>query len=314
MVVRNVIGHVVTDLNNAADGYGLYADKVIVLDGQVGIIIATYAKNDVIDFRRNAQQNGSVDVFAGSGDDKIYGNTGTQYCYDGSGRDYLNLGADNDGIGVGSGNDIYIGGEGVDLLMFYWTNFDGYEGRYTDNRTDITVELNITTRQNFGIYGYDIINGFEDIKGGNGDDTFKGSAKNNSLRGVGGDDTLFGREGNDTLNGGTGHDYLSGAQGRNKYNYTNYREGGDTILTFNSLDKFEFESAGFGHVGKGVLAASRFHSSESGAATTASQRFLYQTTNDTLWFDSNGTGAGGKVIIAHMWQDTSVTHDDIIII
>jgi Ca2+-binding RTX toxin-like protein len=313
MVVKNISGSVVTDLNNAADNYGRSADQLNVLDGRERII-ATYASNDIIDFRHNAQQNGTVSVYAGSGNDIVYGDTGTQYCYDGSGDDYLSLGVGNDAIGVGYGNDIYIGGQGADLLMFYWTNFDGYEGAYTDNHTDITVDLAITTRQDFGIYGFDQISGFESIKGGNGDDTFKGTAGANELRGVGGDDTMFGRHGNDTLNGGIGHDYMSGGKGVDKYYYTRTQEGGDTITHFSIRDKFVFESLGFGNIATGTLAANAFLSSTSNEATTWSQRFIYRTTDDSLWYDSNGVGAGGKVLIADMLRDSIVTHDDIIIV
>lgn len=314
MVVRNVTGSVVTDLNNAADNYGLSADKMYVLDGRERII-ATYAGSDIIDFRHNAQQNGTVSVYAGSGNDTVYGDTGTQYVYDGSGSDYLSLGKGNDAIGVGYGDDIYIGGADPDLLMFYWTNFDGYEGAYTDNRTDITADLAITTRQDFGIYGHDIIIGFEQIKGGNGDDTFKGNSQANVLRGMGGDDTLIGREGKDTLNGGVGHDYMSGGQGTDKYYYASINDGGDSINLFSHLDKFVFEGVGFGNLFSGVLSPGQFLSrSDSSAATTSSQRFIYNTTSDTLWYDANGNGAGGKTMIAHMLHDLTVSYNDIIIV
>ncbi len=313
MVVRNVTGSVVTDLNNAADNFGRSADQVIVLDGREHVI-ATYASNDTIDFRHNAQQSGTVSVYAGSGDDKVYGGTGTQYVYDGSGSDYLDLGVDSDAIGVGYGDDIYIGGPGEDLLMFYWTNFDGYEGVYTDNKKGTKVDLEITTRQDFGIYGHDIIIGFESIKGGNGNDTLKGSAHSNTLRGMDGNDRLIGREGNDTLNGGVGHDYMSGGQGVDKYYYASTNNGGDSINLFSRLDKFVFEGVGFGNLVSGVLGQNEFIASTGSAATTPWQRFIYDTTHDALWYDSNGNGAGGKVLIAHMLHDSTVTHDDIIIV
>jgi Ca2+-binding RTX toxin-like protein len=313
MVVRNVIGSVVTDLNNAADNYGLSADRIYVLDGRARNI-ATYGNNDLIDFRQNAQQNGTVSIYAGSGNDIVYGDTGTQYCYDGSGTDYLNLGVDNDSVGVGYGNDIYIGGQGTDLIMFYWTNFDGYEGAYTDNRTDITVDLALTSRQDFGIFGHDIISGFENVKCGNGDDTAKGNGGANGLYGYGGNDTLYGRSGSDTLDGGTGHDFLLGGKGVDSYYYAAIEDGGDSINRFTSLDKFVFEGAGFGNLVSGVLHQNEFLASGTGAATTPWQRFIYNTSNDTLWYDSNGNGAGGKVLIAHMLHDSTVTYDDITIV
>jgi Ca2+-binding RTX toxin-like protein len=314
MVVKRLQGSVVSDLNNASDNYGLSADQIFVLDGRERII-ATYASDDLIDFRQNAQQNGTVSVYAGSGNDTVYGDEGTQYVYDGSGSDYLQLGIDNDTVGVGSGDDVYDGGSGVDLLMFYWTNFDGYEGAYTDNRTGIAIDLAITTAQDFGIFGFDIIRGFESVKGGNGNDVIRGTSGSNSFRGVAGNDVFYGRDGNDTFQGGLGHDIIVGGNGADRFYYEAVAESGDYIRYFESVDYLVFNGVAFGNLRTGTLAASAFHSGTTNEATTTSQRFLFRTTDDTLWYDSNGSASGGtRVLVADIQHDANVSHLDILIV
>jgi Ca2+-binding RTX toxin-like protein len=314
MVVKRLQGSIVSDLNNASDNYGLSADQIYVIDGRERII-ATYASDDLVDFRQNALQSGTVAVYAGSGNDTVYGDEGTQYVYDGSGSDYLELGVDNDTVGVGYGDDIYDGGAGVDLLMFYWTNFDGYEGAYTDNRTGIAIDLAITTSQDFGIFGFDIIRNFESVKGGNGNDVARGTSSNNSFRGMAGNDVLYGRDGNDLFQGGEGRDKIIGGHGADRYYYETLAEVSDSVRQFDSSDLFVFSGSAFGNLASGTLAATYFHSGTTNEATTASQRFLYRTTDDTLWYDSNGSSSGGtKVLVADMVQESNVTHLDILIV
>jgi Ca2+-binding RTX toxin-like protein len=298
MVVKRLQGSVVSDLNNASDNYGLSADQIYVIDGRERII-ATYASDDLVDFRQNALQSGTVAVYAGSGNDTVYGDEGTQYVYDGSGSDYLELGVDNDTVGVGYGDDIYDGGAGVDLLMFYW----------------IAIDLAITTRQDFGIFGFDIIRSFESVKGGNGNDVARGTSSNNSFRGMAGNDVLYGRDGNDTFQGGEGRDKIIGGHGADRYYFETLADVGDSIRQFDSSDLFMFDGSAFGNLVNGKLASTYFHSGTTNEATTASQRFLYRTTDDTLWYDSNGSSSGGtKVLVADMVQESNVTHLDILIV
>ena len=55
---------------------------------------------------------------------------------------------------------------------------------------------------------------FEDVIGGNGDDTITGNEVDNALLGGAGNDIIDGGAGNDVVNGGTGDDTLKGGAGR----------------------------------------------------------------------------------------------------
>ncbi|SDI47870.1 calcium-binding protein [Salipiger marinus] len=55
---------------------------------------------------------------------------------------------------------------------------------------------------------------FEDVIGGNGDDTITGNEVDNALLGDAGNDSIDGGAGNDVVNGGTGDDTLKGGAGR----------------------------------------------------------------------------------------------------
>ena len=58
----------------------------------------------------------------------------------------------------------------------------------------------------------DTLKNFQDLVGGDGDDTLIGDATANTLSGGPGTDHLVGRQGNDTLNGGAGTDYADYSQ------------------------------------------------------------------------------------------------------
>jgi serralysin len=143
-----------------------------------------------------------------------------------------------------------------------------------------------------------------------------GNDASNSLSGKDGNDALSGRGGNDALYGGKGDDTLSGGAGSDKFKYLSASEGGDHLSYFSGADSFVFEGSAFG-LGdfSGTLASSRFRSNSSGAAGDSGDRFIYRTTNDTLWYDSNGSVAGGtKVMIADLSNDFALTASDILIV
>jgi uncharacterized protein YkwD len=143
-----------------------------------------------------------------------------------------------------------------------------------------------------------------------------GNNGGNTLSGKDGNDKIYGGSGSDTLMGGRGADYLSGASGSDKYKYYNVDEAGDTISSFTSADAFVFEGSAFG-LGSyaGTLKSSNFCSGTGRSAKDTSDRFIFCTTDDALWFDSNGSAAGGTIVkIADIVADASVTYLDIIII
>ena len=122
------------------------------------------------------------------------------------------------------------------------------------------------------------------------------------MNGAGGDDNLNGNGGNDRMNGGAGHDYLTGGAGADTFVLLSTAADSDYISDFVSgTDFLEISAAAFGGgLAVGALSASQFLSSASGAATTSSQRFLYNSANGNLTFDADGNGAGAGVLIASL--------------
>ncbi|HLO76266.1 MAG TPA: M10 family metallopeptidase [Magnetospirillum sp.] len=121
------------------------------------------------------------------------------------------------------------------------------------------------------------------------------------INGVGNalDNYLFGNVGDNTLSGAGGDDTLSGGAGADVFRYYRASEGGDTVTDFvGGTDKLQFVSANFGVLPVGQCAAGRFVANAGGVATTALQRFVFNTTTGALAYDADGNGAGAAVTIA----------------
>ncbi|MEG4054460.1 MULTISPECIES: cadherin-like domain-containing protein, partial [unclassified Microcoleus] len=150
-----------------------------------------------------------------------------------------------------------------------------------------------------------------------GDDKIVGSNFNDSLKGG---------DGNDTITGGVGLDVISGGTGSDLFVYRATKEGGDKISDFTpGVDKFEFSASAFGNLtttnfdgvsgstpditGKElvIFTGGSYASLEAaqakvlGNSTTAGLFAFTNAANETvLYFDSNGTEAGGSTLIASL--------------
>jgi hypothetical protein len=169
--------------------------------------------------------------------DRLLGGRGADRLFGGLGADRLNGGAGNDQITSGRGTDFIKGGGNIDLVN---------AGRGRDR-----VEGNA---------GDDNLNGAQNddrVDGGRGADILNGGLQKDQLRGRGGVDELFGRRGNDLLRGGSQADFLSGGRNfdtlvggggadtlvgggnRDRFVYRNARQGLDTILDFERIDRID---------------------------------------------------------------------------
>jgi Ca2+-binding RTX toxin-like protein len=164
----------------------------------------------------------------------------------------------------------------------------------------------------------DIYTLIEDVWGSNaGADRLRGDAMNNALLGRAGADTLAGVVGNDSLNGGLGHDIMSGGAGDDYFIYRSLGHAGDVITDFQGGtvmgDRFDFLQsalAGSG-LGLGPLRASQFRARTDNHAQDANDRFIFRTTDTTLWFDKNGNAAGGLTLIADLQAGAVMVAADI---
>ena len=141
----------------------------------------------------------------------VLGDAAEEQIADQSGNDSYLLGLGGDSFFVGAGNHTVDAGAGQDMLHFnLWI---GDLWVHAINAVGVTCDLQITAGQNLGIIGTDVLKGFEDVEGGNGDDRFFGTAGQNTLGGTGGNDLLRGRGQVDVLAGGNGRDTLIGDGG-----------------------------------------------------------------------------------------------------
>ncbi|MBA3525775.1 MAG: M10 family metallopeptidase C-terminal domain-containing protein [Sphingomonas sp.] len=149
------------------------------------------------------------------GHDSLAGNGGNDWLDGGSGNDSLAGGIGNDRLDGGNGDDTLAGGNGYDAAMYLYAP------------AGVTVDLSLTTAQNTGGAGIDMLSSIEDVSGSEFADTITGNSFNNFLSGRGGDDTLVGGAGADRLRGGAGADRMSGGTGKDIY-YVD--DAGDVVI------------------------------------------------------------------------------------
>jgi RTX calcium-binding nonapeptide repeat (4 copies) len=148
-----------------------------------------------------------------------------------------------------------------------------------------------------------------------GRDNWKGGSTAERMTGNGGKDAFAGNAGNDTLMGNAGADTLSGGAGADRFIYLKAGDGGDRIIAFAGPDTFAFEGSAFGFGNfSGNLAVGRFLARADNHAQDGNDRFIFRTTDDTLWFDRNGSAAGGVMKIADLSNNFALHASDIVIL
>lgn len=238
---------------------------------------------------------GAVDLAGGN--DMYDGRTGT---VTGS----IAGGDGNDRFLLGRGAETVDGGAGIDLLD------------YTKQAGAITIDLsNNANNLGTGVVG-DIYTNIENVSGGSYADRLTGDAMDNLLRGFGGADTLSGGLGNDTLEGGASRDVMTGGLGADSFVFTTPGGIGDIITDFTTAqDRVQVLASGFGYgTTRGTLAAADFVSGLTNLAADATDRFIFRTSDATLWFDADGTGTRSTVLIADMQNGISLTAADIFLV
>ncbi|MFM7881775.1 MAG: beta strand repeat-containing protein [Microcystis panniformis] len=288
--------------------------------GKSSLIVGTAANNTI------QAGDGQDLVFGLAGNDSITGGADEDCLFGGAGDDtfFANLSeAEFDDLQGGSGTDTLQrttnGGQGnLVLNQFLATNgieqvnldAGGSNRNIDGNASDNILDFSATTFLSgsvFGQGGNDTITATNSATrtydGGAGNDVLNGGSVADSLIGGADNDTISGGGGNDTIVGGAGADSLTGGGGSDRFVFNNAAEGIDTITDFDPTattgDLFNVSSSGFATIGgPGTLAATRF--TLGAAATTANHRFIYDSSNGNLWFDSDGTGATAQVQIAQL--------------
>lgn len=179
-----------------------------------------------------------------------------------------------------------------------------------------------TTSVLVGRYNYRITGtSYDDrITGAAGNDTLSGAAGNDTLTSGAGRDQLYGGAGNDLLYGGAGADVLSGGAGSDAFIF-NTRAAGDgvaemdIVLDYTRADLVVFDNDAFAGLGAaGWLAAHMFKVVGFGGVVDADDRLVYNGRTGVLTYDANGSGTGGRTVIADFAGNPQLTADHIFIV
>jgi Ca2+-binding RTX toxin-like protein len=142
------------------------------------------------------------------------------------------------------------------------------------------------------------------------DDEAYGGSRNDRLTGNGGNDTLGGANGNDILDGGAGSDTFVFSTRPTATN-TNV----DTIKNFDASDRIRLvkSTTAYTDLGDpGELSAEAF---EIGVgATKSTTRIIYDDLSGKLYYDNNGSTAGGQVQFAFLETKPTLTYGHFFIV
>lgn len=162
--------------------------------------------------------------------------------------------------------------------------------------------------------GVTVVGNYESAEGTEFDDVLFGDSDVNKLDGNAGADKLFGLAGADTLSGGGGADTFA---------YVSPDNGGDLLLDFSHADDVlsfslnQFSGGGDFVVGVNTASVCETNSIsyiEDGASgIDSNDHFVYYNDGETfsLYYDENGSNAGGHTLIASFVVDVSLDASDI---
>jgi Ca2+-binding RTX toxin-like protein len=243
-------------------------------------------------------ETGNDALYGDKGDDILHGGDGNDRLYGGVGDDDIYGGAGDDTIFLGHGEDLADGGTGNDTVSYYARSTGAFINL---NNQD----LNAGAAQDHILVNIDRINGSDAAA-----DTITGDSNANYLAGYGGVDSLNGDGGSDILRGGVGADILSGGTGADKFRYDAVNEGGDTISSLSTIDRFVFVRGAFGNLAGSSVDGIHFLSRLTGnEATTVDHRFIFDQSTDSLWYDADGNANGAtSVMIADINSDTVLSN------
>lgn len=153
-----------------------------------------------------------------------------------------------------------------------------------------------------------------------GDDTVTGNAGNDTIFGQSGDDALYGGSGNDLLYGGADQDFLVGGSGADAFVFATRPAGDgwaeiDTIFDFAREDMIAIDNDLYPALGgtTGYLAAWAFKVVGEGASVDQNDRIIYNKLTGVLSYDWNGSASGGRVALADLTGNPTLTAGDIYI-
>ena len=151
----------------------------------------------------------------------------------------------------------------------------------------------------------------------------RGANGNDVLVGGGGADTLYGDANNDLLRGGAGNDILWGGSGNDIFRFdtalsTSTVKNVDQIKDFNPIqDTIQLENSiftKFGTTTTGTINSAFFKANTTGLAQDSNDYLIYETDTGKLFYDINGSAAGGSIQIALLGANLALTSADYVLV
>ncbi len=281
----NGVVHDVSVILNGPDVGASAGDQTMIISGFERLDITTDFGNDTV---QGGNLDDRISVFEGDNTVRALG-----------GDDFVqySLGGANT-LDGGTGRDLLVV-KGWGALHALSLTVNGAAA--TDNFGDT-----ITSFEHYKIFGtvFDDTVTFghraDHFNGYTGNDTVYGKGGNDFLHGAAGNDVLYGGNGDDVVNGGLGADTVTGGAGADTFVF---------ITPANPFDLITDMVAGVDRIALGhtplqlplllgAVDATRFALD---AAHDGSGQFIYRDSatagfKELIW-DSNGTGAGGEVLI-----------------
>ncbi|WP_052954603.1 right-handed parallel beta-helix repeat-containing protein [Microvirga vignae] len=213
-------------------------------------------------------------------------------------------------------NNVLNGAEGADRM----SGGSGNDSYYVDDRGDVVIETSaaggtdlIRTSVSYVLSAYvenmyAIGSSAIYLVGNNLNNTLVGNTANNTIKGSSGHDRLYGGAGNDLLYGGVGNDIFvfntAPNSSLNKDKIMDFDARYDTIRLENAI----FKSLKY----TGTLSSSHF---AIGSGAKDSNDFIgYNKSTGDVWYDYNGSAAGGRTVFANIGANETVTNADFYII
>lgn len=131
--------------------------------------------------------------------------------------------------------------------------------------------------------------------------------------------SVTGNAGSNTLNGGFGNDTLTGLAGADKFLFNTVLDATnnfDTITDFNVPDDtIQLDDLIFAGLAPGGALAANLLEDTSLAGQDGSEVVIYDRSSGTVYFDTNGAGvAGGLVLFAEVTDGTVLTFSDFVVV
>lgn len=266
----------------------------------IAATLAAQVENGIVGLTSGGSLTGNIlsnQLSGGMGADRLTGADGHDTLLGSSGNDSLDGGTGNDSLNGGTGADTLRGGQGNDVFVIDHVGdsvieLAGGGSDLVQSALNLTLAAEVERGQILGTLGRSLI-------GNSLSNTLTGGAGHDNIKAMAGSDVLNGGAGKDTLAGGLGTDTLTGGFGADRFHFAAPSEGIDRITDFAAGDKISIAVAGFGGgLAKGALAAQAFVVRADNVVQDANDRFIFRTSDHSLWYDKNGNAAGGLTAVA----------------